>query len=33
MKKVQDDFEAEEDGRLVVYIDGRSPGSDLTSPD
>jgi hypothetical protein len=32
LKKVQDDFEAEEDGRLVLYIDGRSPGSDLTTP-
>ena len=32
LKKVQDDFEAEEAGRLVLYIDGRSPGGDLTTP-
>ena len=29
---MQDDFEAEEAGRLVLYIDGRSPGGDLTTP-
>ena len=32
LKKVQDDFEAEKDGRLVLYIDGRDPSSELATP-
>lgn len=30
---MQGDFEAEENGHLVLYIDGRSPGSKLASPE
>ena len=33
LKKVQDDFKAEEVGRLVLYIDGRNPGSKLATPE
>ena len=33
LKKVQDDFKAEKDGRLVLYIDGRNPGSKLATPE
>ena len=33
LKKLHDDFTAEENGRLVLYIDGRNPGSELATPE
>ena len=32
LKKLHDDFTAEENGRLVLYIDGRDPSSELATP-